>query len=151
MNQLKNHLDLIDLEKRYGETLAVRGINLSLPENTYCCLLGPSGCGKTSLLRMIAGHEDITSGKVFLDNQDISNEPPAARSTSMMFQSYALFPHLKVIDNVAFALKIWGLAKLNVMRAQWSFWKVSSFIRCRNDIQANYQVVSSSAWRWRGH
>lgn len=111
MNQLKNHLDLIDLEKRYGETLAVRGINLSLPENTYCCLLGPSGCGKTSLLRMIAGHEDITSGKVFLDNQDISNEPPAARSTSMMFQSYALFPHLKVIDNVAFALKIMGVSK----------------------------------------
>ena len=111
MNQLKNHLDLIDLEKRYGETLAVRGINLSLPENTYCCLLGPSGCGKTSLLRMIAGHEDITSGKVFLDNKDISNEPPAARSTSMMFQSYALFPHLKVIDNVAFALKISGVSK----------------------------------------
>ena len=111
MNQLKNHLDLIDLEKRYGETLAVRGINLSLPENTYFCLLGPSGCGKTSLLRMIAGHEDITSGKVFLDNQDISNEPPAARSTSMMFQSYALFPHLKVIDNVAFALKISGVSK----------------------------------------
>ena len=111
MNQLKNHLDLIDLEKRYGETLAVRGINLSLPENTYCCLLGPSGCGKTSLLRMIAGHEDITNGTVFLDNQNISNEPPAARSTSMMFQSYALFPHLKVIDNVAFALKIMGVSK----------------------------------------
>ena len=111
MSQLKNHLDLIDLEKRYGETLAVRGIDLSLPENTYCCLLGPSGCGKTSLLRMIAGHEDITSGTVVLDNQDISNEPPAARSTSMMFQSYALFPHLKVIDNVAFALKIMGVSK----------------------------------------
>ena len=111
MNQPNNHLDLIDLEKRYGETIAVRGINLSLPENTYCCLLGPSGCGKTSLLRMIAGHEDITNGTVFLDNQNISNEPPAARSTSMMFQSYALFPHLKVIDNVAFALKIMGVSK----------------------------------------
>lgn len=111
MNQLKNHLELIDLEKRYGDTLAVRGINLSLPENTYCCLLGPSGCGKTSLLRMIAGHEEITSGAVLLDNRDISNEPPAARSTSMMFQSYALFPHLKVIDNVAFALKIMGFGK----------------------------------------
>ncbi|MDA7647950.1 ABC transporter ATP-binding protein [Alphaproteobacteria bacterium] len=111
MNQPNNHLDLIDLEKRYGETLAVRGINLSLPENTYCCLLGPSGCGKTSLLRMIAGHEDITNGTVFLDNRNISNEPPAARSTSMMFQSYALFPHLKVIDNVAFALKIMGVGK----------------------------------------
>ena len=111
MTQPNNHLDLIDLEKRYGETLAVRGINLSLPENTYCCLLGPSGCGKTSLLRMIAGHEDITNGIVFLDNRNISNEPPAARSTSMMFQSYALFPHLKVIDNVAFALKIMGVGK----------------------------------------
>ena len=111
MNQPVNHLNLIDLEKRYGETLAVRGINLSLPENTYCCLLGPSGCGKTSLLRMIAGHEDITKGTVFLDNRNISNEPPAARSTSMMFQSYALFPHLKVIDNVAFALKIMGVGK----------------------------------------
>ncbi|XDZ69738.1 ABC transporter ATP-binding protein [Alphaproteobacteria bacterium LSUCC0744] len=111
MNQSNNHLELIDLEKRYGDTVAVRGINLSLPENTYCCLLGPSGCGKTSLLRMIAGHEDITSGAVFLDNLDISNEPPAARSTSMMFQSYALFPHLKVIDNVAFALKIVGVGK----------------------------------------
>ena len=111
MNKPKNHLDLIDLEKHYGETLAVRGINLSLPENTYCCLLGPSGCGKTSLLRMIAGHEDITKGTVFLDNRNISNEPPAARSTSMMFQSYALFPHLKVIDNVAFALKIMGVSK----------------------------------------
>ena len=111
MTQPNNHLDLIDLEKRYGETHAVRGINLSLPENTYCCLLGPSGCGKTSLLRMIAGHEDITNGTVFLDNQNISNEPPAARSTSMMFQSYALFPHLKVIDNVAFALKIMGVGK----------------------------------------
>ncbi|NCW30159.1 MAG: ABC transporter ATP-binding protein [Alphaproteobacteria bacterium] len=111
MNQSNNHLELIDLEKHYGDTVAVRGINLSLPENTYCCLLGPSGCGKTSLLRMIAGHEDITSGAVFLDNLDISNEPPAARSTSMMFQSYALFPHLKVIDNVAFALKIMGVGK----------------------------------------
>ena len=87
------------------------GIDLSLPENTYCCLLGPSGCGKTSLLRMIAGHEEITSGDVILNNQNISDKSPAERSTSMMFQNYALFPHLKVIDNVAFALKIAGVNK----------------------------------------
>lgn len=74
-------------------------------------MLGPSGCGKTSLLRMIAGHEDITEGDVILDNKNISDIPPAKRSTSMMFQSYALFPHLKVIDNVAFALKIMGIGK----------------------------------------
>ena len=111
MRGIKNQLELINLEKRYGDTIAVSGINLSLPENTYCCLLGPSGCGKTSLLRMIAGHEVITSGDVILNNQNISDKSPADRSTSMMFQSYALFPHLKVIDNVAFALKIAGVNK----------------------------------------
>ena len=104
-------LELINIEKNYGETRAVRGVNLSLPTSNYCCLLGPSGCGKTSLLRMIAGHEEITEGHVVLDNRNISNEPPAERSISMMFQSYALFPHLKVIDNVAFALKILGMRK----------------------------------------
>ena len=104
-------LELINLEKRYGETQAVRGVNLNLPSSQYCCLLGPSGCGKTSLLRMIAGHEEITEGDVILDNANISDTPPAQRSTSMMFQNYALFPHLKVIDNVAFALKISGIGK----------------------------------------
>ena len=111
MSGIKNQLELINLEKRYGDTIAVSGIDLSLPDNTYCCLLGPSGCGKTSLLRMIAGHEEITSGDVILNNQNISDKSPAERSTSMMFQSYALFPHLKVIDNVAFALKIAGVNK----------------------------------------
>jgi len=106
-----NSLELINLEKHYGNTKAVCGVSLSLPKATYCCLLGPSGCGKTSLLRMIAGHEEITSGDVILNNRNISNEPPALRSTSMMFQNYALFPHLTVVDNVAFALKIAGVAK----------------------------------------
>ena len=104
-------LELINLEKWYGQTQAVGGVNLNLPTSQYCCLLGPSGCGKTSLLRMIAGHEEITIGDVILDNKNISNIPPAKRSTSMMFQNYALFPHLKVIDNIAFALKISGVGK----------------------------------------
>ena len=85
MSGIKNQLELVNLEKRYGDTVAVSGIDLSLPENTYCCLLGPSGCGKTSLLRMIAGHEEITSGDVILNNQNISDKSPAERSTSMMF------------------------------------------------------------------
>ena len=105
-------LELINLEKWYGQTQAVGGVNLNLPTSQYCCLLGPSGCGKTSLLRMIAGHEDITVGDVILDNKNISNIPPAKRSTSMMFQNYALFPHLKVIDNIAFALKLSGVGKV---------------------------------------
>ena len=104
-------LELINLEKWYGQTQAVGGVNLHLPTSQYCCLLGPSGCGKTSLLRMIAGHEQISEGDVILDNKNISDIPPAQRSTSMMFQNYALFPHLKVIDNVAFALKLSGVGK----------------------------------------
>ena len=106
-----SELELQKLQKKYGETIAVRKVDLVLNEPKYCCLLGPSGCGKTSLLRMIAGHEEISSGSVTINGQDISEKPPSLRPTSMMFQNYALFPHLKVIDNVAFALKISGIDK----------------------------------------
>lgn len=104
-------LELIGLQKIYGQTVAVRQVDLTLSQAQYCCLLGPSGCGKTSLLRMIAGHETISSGSVLIAGEDVSTAAPASRPTSMMFQSYALFPHLRVIDNVAFALKIMGIGK----------------------------------------
>jgi putative spermidine/putrescine transport system ATP-binding protein len=106
-----NSLQLIGLRKAYGPTIAVRQVDLNLSTPQYCCLLGPSGCGKTSLLRMIAGHETISAGSVMIGGTDVSNMTPASRPTSMMFQSYALFPHLTVLDNVAFALKIMGMGK----------------------------------------
>jgi putative spermidine/putrescine transport system ATP-binding protein len=89
----------------------VDGISLRIPAGTYCCLLGPSGCGKTSTLRMIAGHESATEGDVLLGTENITDLPPAKRGTAMMFQSYALFPHLTCLDNVAFSLKMRGVAK----------------------------------------
>ncbi len=104
-------LELASVEKRYGDTVAVDRISLKIPAGTYCCLLGPSGCGKTSTLRMIAGHEDVTSGGIIIGSGEVGDMPPAARGTAMMFQSYALFPHLSVIDNVAFSLKMKGVAK----------------------------------------
>jgi putative spermidine/putrescine transport system ATP-binding protein len=104
-------LELIQLTKRYGSITAVDAINLKIPAGSYCCLLGPSGCGKTSTLRMIAGHESATSGDIIVGPKNVTDLPPAARNTAMMFQSYALFPHLSVIDNVAFALKMRGVAK----------------------------------------
>ena len=104
-------LELASGEKRYGDTVAVDRISLKIPAGTYCCLLGPSGCGKTSTLRMIAGHEDITSGGIIIGASEVGDMPPAARGTAMMFQSYALFPHLSVIDNVAFSLKMKGIGK----------------------------------------
>ena len=102
-------LELASVSKRYGETTAVDAIDLIVPGGTYCCVLGPSGCGKTSTLRMIAGHEAITDGDILLGPERINNLPPAKRGTAMMFQSYALFPHMTCLDNVAFALKMRGV------------------------------------------
>jgi putative spermidine/putrescine transport system ATP-binding protein len=104
-------LELVQLTKKFGNVAAVDAINLKIPAGSYCCLLGPSGCGKTSTLRMIAGHESVTSGDIIVGPKNVTDLPPADRSTAMMFQSYALFPHLSVIDNVAFALKMRGVAK----------------------------------------
>jgi putative spermidine/putrescine transport system ATP-binding protein len=104
-------IDIVSVSKIYGATTAVEDISLKIPAGTYCCLLGPSGCGKTSTLRMIAGHESISSGDVRLGNTVVTDLPPARRGTAMMFQSYALFPHLDLVDNVAFSLKMKGVGK----------------------------------------
>ena len=105
-------LEFAALTKKYGETIAVDEINLKIPSGTYCCFLGPSGCGKTSTLRMIAGHEEISGGDILLGSKIINNFPPAKRGTAMMFQNYALFPHLSCLDNVGFALKMRGIKKI---------------------------------------
>jgi len=102
-------LELVGTTKRYGAVVAVDAIDLRIGGGTYCCLLGPSGCGKTSTLRMIAGHEAVSAGSVVFGGHEITDLPPARRGTAMMFQSYALFPHLTALDNVAFALKMRGV------------------------------------------
>ncbi|MEM7127230.1 MAG: ABC transporter ATP-binding protein [Chloroflexota bacterium] len=102
---------LENVSKRYGDVLAVDNVNLELERGTYCCLLGPSGCGKTSTLRMIAGHEEVSSGRIMLRAEDVTHVPPARRNTSMMFQDYALFPHMTVVNNVAFGLKMRKMKK----------------------------------------
>jgi putative spermidine/putrescine transport system ATP-binding protein len=104
-------LELIHVTKRYGETVAVDRIALKIAAGSYCCLLGPSGCGKTSTLRMVAGHEIASEGDIVLGGRNITNLPAAGRGTAMMFQSYALFPHLSALDNVAFSLKMKGVDK----------------------------------------
>ena len=104
-------IELIGLTKRFGETLAVDRVDLAIPHGTYCCLLGPSGCGKTTILRMIAGHETPTEGDVRIGGASVVGLAPARRGTAMMFQNYALFPHLTCLDNVAFNLKMRGIGK----------------------------------------
>lgn len=104
-------LELAQVTKRYGGTVAVDAIDLVVPGGTYCCILGPSGCGKTSTLRMIAGHETISEGEIVVGATVVNGLPPARRGTAMMFQNYALFPHMTCLDNVAFALKMRGVEK----------------------------------------
>jgi putative spermidine/putrescine transport system ATP-binding protein len=114
-------LELVHLTKRYGAATAVDSIDLKVPAGAYCCLLGPSGCGKTSTLRMIAGHESATEGDILIGATNVTELPPAKRGTAMMFQSYALFPHLSCVDNVAFSLKMKGVDKATRRRQAMEF------------------------------
>ncbi|KQZ49675.1 Fe3+/spermidine/putrescine ABC transporter ATP-binding protein [Rhizobium sp. Root149] len=104
-------IEIASVSKIYGNTTAVHAISLKIPAGSYCCLLGPSGCGKTSTLRMIAGHESVSGGDILLGNKNVTDLAPAERGTAMMFQSYALFPHLDLVDNVAFSMKMKGVDK----------------------------------------
>jgi putative spermidine/putrescine transport system ATP-binding protein len=114
---VSGEIRLLGLTKRFGETLAVSGIDLTIPHGSYCCLVGPSGCGKTTILRMIAGHEHPTAGSIIIGGQPVIGLTPVQRGTAMMFQSYALFPHLTVRDNVAFYLKMRGVRRAPRRRA----------------------------------
>ena len=110
-SQTSGEIRLVNVTKTFGASNAVENINLTIPHGSYCCLLGPSGCGKTTILRMIAGHETPTSGEIYIGGDMVVGKPPVERGTAMMFQSYALFPHLSVLDNVAFYLKMRDMPK----------------------------------------
>ena len=91
--------------RRFGPVAAVSDVSLAIERGAFFALLGPSGCGKTTLLRMLAGFESPDAGRILIDGADVASVPPYERPTNMMFQSYALFPHMSVADNVAFGLK----------------------------------------------
>lgn len=104
-------LELKNIVKQFADYTAVNGVSLDIEQGEFFTLLGPSGCGKTTLLRMIAGFESPDSGQILLDGKDIQNLPPEKRPLHTVFQSYALFPHLTVRDNIAFPLKMAKLPK----------------------------------------
>ena len=107
----KGRIELHGVVKSYDGVTAVDHVDLVVAAGSYCCLLGPSGCGKTSTLRMVAGHEEISAGRILIDGHDVGGLTPAQRPTAMMFQNYALFPHLDCLDNVAFSLRMRGMPK----------------------------------------
>ena len=99
-------IEIKDVCKAYDDTPAVENVNLYVRKGEFITFLGPSGCGKTTTLRMIAGFELPTSGKIYLNGEDITNLPPHKRPVNTVFQRYALFPHLNVYENIAYGLKL---------------------------------------------
>jgi putrescine transport system ATP-binding protein len=112
----ERYLETIKLVKRFDEAVAVDEVSLSIGKGEIFALLGSSGCGKSTLLRMLAGFEKPTSGQILLGGQDVAGLQPYDRPINMMFQSYALFPHLDIWENVAFGLKREGLPKAEVQQ-----------------------------------
>ena len=106
-----NAIDVRNAVKRYGSFTALQSISLSIRDNEFFTLLGPSGCGKTTLLRMIAGFEEVTEGEIFLFGDEIENLPPHQRPVNTVFQNYALFPHMTIAENVSFGLEMKGSPK----------------------------------------
>ena len=98
-------LEIVQASKHFARTAAVEGVSLTVERGELFALLGPSGCGKTTLLRMVAGFEVPDKGRIVIDGVDVTATPPYARPVNMMFQSYALFPHMSVADNIAFGLR----------------------------------------------
>jgi len=105
------YLQLDNIQKSFGDTHVIKGVNLEIDKGEFIVFVGPSGCGKSTLLRLIAGLESITSGKLSLDGKDITHTASGKRDLAMVFQSYALYPHMSVYDNMSFALKLAKVAK----------------------------------------
>ncbi len=109
-------LELIGAEKWFGDLQVIRGVNLAINEGEFVIFVGPSGCGKSTLLRMIAGLEETSRGQIMVDGRDATAEPPSQRGLAMVFQSYALYPHLSVRENVGFPLKAAGVERAEIDR-----------------------------------
>ena len=111
-----SRIDFQNVCKRYSPELplTINNANLTIEQGEFCVFVGPSGCGKSTLLRMVAGLEDITSGDLLIEGQRVNDLPPAKRGVAMVFQSYALYPHMTVGENMAFGLRVMGSNKAEI-------------------------------------
>jgi ABC-type Fe3+/spermidine/putrescine transport system ATPase subunit len=136
--------------KAYGRITAVDNVSLAIPRNAFFALLGPSGCGKTTLLRMLGGFEHSTSGGILIDGEDMAGVQPNRRPVNMVFQSYAVFPHMTVAANIAYGLKVTGVPKAAIgPRVE----EAIAMVRLDGMADASptsSPAASASAWPWPG-
>ncbi|WP_123002482.1 ATP-binding cassette domain-containing protein, partial [Escherichia coli] len=110
----KNFVELRNVTKRFGSNMVIDNINLTIPQGQMVTLLGPSGCGKTTILRLVAGLEKPSEGQIFIDGEDVTHRSIQQRDICMVFQSYALFPHMSLGENVGYGLKMLGVSRNEV-------------------------------------
>jgi multiple sugar transport system ATP-binding protein len=145
---------LRNLTKQYSGNSApsLEMLNLEIDDGEFVCLVGPSGCGKTTALRMIAGLEDITSGEIEIGGRVVNDLPSRDRDIALVFQSYALYPHLTVADNMSFGLKLRKVPKDKIEEAVQSAAKILDLGNCWTVSRPNSRVASVNAWpsgaRW---
>ena len=129
---------LENIYKSFGETEVLFDINLEINDREFVVFVGPSGCGKTTLLRIISGLEEATRGQVIIDDKNVSNAPPVERGISMVFQSYALYPHLSVFENIAFPLRV---AKIKGKELEEKVFKAADILRLRDRLDLDRKSV----------
>jgi putrescine transport system ATP-binding protein len=146
---VEDYLKLVDVRKEFDGFVAVDDTNLSIRKGEIFALLGGSGCGKSTLLRCLGGFERPTAGKILLDGQLMNELPPYERPINMMFQSYALFPHMTVEQNIAFGLKQDGLGKAEIAARVEDMLGLVQMGKLARRSRTNCPVANSSAWPWR--
>ena len=141
-----SRIDIHELVKQWGDVSAVDKVSFTVPEGSLTVLLGPSGCGKSTILRLIAGLEAISAGSISIGGKEVTHKDPALRGVSMVFQSYALFPHLTVRENILFGLKVRGTAKED-RRARLK--EAARMVGLSDASRTSCPAGSGSGWRWR--
>lgn len=148
-------LTLNDINKVFmkdGEKFhAVQNVDLSVTTGEFLTFLGPSGCGKTTTLRMVAGFEMPTSGRILMGDADITTMPANERNIGFVFQNYALFPHMKIFENVAYGLKVRGLGRAEIAQKYAKGWRSWGWKRRKTATLTSSQAANSSAWHWRAY
>lgn len=140
---------LENITKQFEGSTAVNQLSLEIADGEFLVLVGPSGCGKSTLLRLLAGLEEVSDGRIMLDGNDISALPPRERNFSMIFQNYALFPHMTVEQNITFGMRMRNEPKDQHQARVDRVAGPCSWSRCLNANRENSPAGSASVWRWR--